>query len=323
MVDEYEEELAKRSKERSREKRITGAEEKLVVLRSEETGRREKQRLGEKEIDGERTIIYEEFPGNSSSSKNIIDHQTTYHNRGIGVMAVVSIVSFVLGALLSVFLMQGFCQDIDRAISWNPIAAWRSLNAVAWNPILSILAPEATAGAKAAAAAVSTAGVSAGITIAYTAWTGDKRMLAVALGSVAMGQGLVPAQQQYTEKLREDVRSERRASGRNLIRIVGKEEEETPRRRKEFGDRFERARQPRLSIRDVSGAGGSSEVIRVMRREEKMTPKRMIALPRMAARSPETPEPVYAIERAGGQERDMDRDLYCERSFGRPRMIEF
>ena len=257
----------------------------------------------------------------------------------MGVMAVVSIVSFVLGALLSVFLTQGFCQDIDRAISWNPIAAWRSLNAVAWNPILSILAPEATAGAKAAAAAVSTAGVSAGITIAYTAWTGDKRMLAVALGSVAMGQGLVPAQQQYTEKLREDVRSERRASGRNLIRIVGKEsrtsgfrmpspwsgkeEEETPRSKREFGDRFERVLQPRLSIRDVSGAGGSSAVIRVMRREEKMTPKRMIALPRMAARSPETPEPVYAIERAGGQERDMDRDLYCERSFGRPRMIEF
>lgn len=65
--------------------------------------------------------------------------------------------SFWTGAILAVTLTQGLCQDLESAVMWNPLAAFRSMQGVAANPFLAVLSPSTSVQAGIAATAATTA----------------------------------------------------------------------------------------------------------------------------------------------------------------------
>ena len=63
------------------------------------------------------------------------------YSAGIAVTLLVALASFIAGAVCAVVLQQGTCQDIQSASLWNPLAAFRGVQAAAMNPVLAVLSP--------------------------------------------------------------------------------------------------------------------------------------------------------------------------------------
>ena len=61
---------------------------------------------------------------------------------GVAVVSLVALLSFLAGAICAFVLQQGTCQYMHSAALWNPIAAFRSVQSAAMNPVLALLSPQ-------------------------------------------------------------------------------------------------------------------------------------------------------------------------------------